>query len=512
MLQEKLPPTRDMYGWMARVRQIEVPGFHAFSDGNESEAKPPGSLPAPPQWLIERMSEAQLADLIEKHVDFVDEDGESVRLQDHFVRHYLQQDDSPLPKLAAVATMPIVLADGHLLAPDGLDEDRGIAFMIPDEMRAILPKWEDCTDKAVRKAMRFLTDEWLCDVATDYAGKCVIIAAACSLIERSVLPDRPVFFITAGKRGNGKTTTMKMVVMAATGLKAGAAAWSPNEEERRKALLSYFMAGVPYILWDNIPLGSQISCPHIERSCTSAMYADRKLGVSETVQTAATTIHMFTGNNIGPKGDLASRSLSIRLDVNRPDPENRNFRHTDPVQWTADHRAEIIRALYTILLGNPFLEQPRDAACKTRFKLWWRLIGSAIEHAAELDGKRVDFQALFLGQERDDEETNTLAALLTALRKEWPPEKENGKMVATAFTAKDVAELINEGGATGVLVRDNLFERLPAGQTISVKAVGKRLKARVDAPVQVDEGILTLRADDGREGYSYFVTRRKLPD
>jgi hypothetical protein len=80
---------------------------------------------------------------------------------------------------------------------------------------------------------------------------------------------------------------------------------------------------VPYILWDNIPRGTQISCPHIEKSCTSAFYADRKLGVSEMVQTSAASIHIFTGNNIGPKGDLASRSVQVRLDVERVDSATR---------------------------------------------------------------------------------------------------------------------------------------------------------------------------------------------
>ena len=87
---------------------------------------------------------------------------------------------------------------------------------------------------------------------------------------------------------------------------------------------------MPYILWDNIARGTQISCPHIEKSCTSAYYSDRKLGVSaKWSRTAASTIHFFTGNNIGPRGDLASRSLHIRLDVDRADPENRKFKHPD---------------------------------------------------------------------------------------------------------------------------------------------------------------------------------------
>ena len=50
-------------------------------------------------------------------------------------------------------------------------------------------------------------------VSTDYAGKCILIADVLTLIERNILPDRPVFFITAGRRGAGKTTTLNMLVM-----------------------------------------------------------------------------------------------------------------------------------------------------------------------------------------------------------------------------------------------------------------------------------------------------------
>ena len=254
--------------------------------------------------------------------------------------------------------------------------------------------------------MSFLCDAWLCDVATDYVGKCTIIAAALTIIERSLLDERPAFFVTAGRRGGGKTTLLHMLIMAVTGIKPAASAWSNNEEERRKALLSYFLYGVPYILWDNIARGSQISCPHIERSCTAKFYIDRKLGVSEAVATAASTIHLFTGNNIGPRGDLASRSLHIRLTVDRPDPENRNFEHPDPIGWTDNNRAEILRAFYTILLGNPQLKTAPDAPGKTRFKMWWRVVASAVEHAAKLHtpSEGIDFQKLFLKQEEEEDE------------------------------------------------------------------------------------------------------------
>jgi hypothetical protein len=69
----------------------------------------------------------------------------------------------------------------------------------------------------------------------------------------------------------------------------------------------------------------------------------------------STEIIAFTGNNISAKSDQASRSLEARLSTDRPDPENRDFKHEDPIEWTQDHRGQILRALYTIMLGNPQL-------------------------------------------------------------------------------------------------------------------------------------------------------------
>jgi hypothetical protein len=193
-------------------------------------------LPLSEQWVLHRMSEIEVAEMIEEHINFVDKNGRCVHLPMDFVRHYVRRDDDALPTVVAIATAPIVLADGGLLAPDGLDRDRGIIFIVQRELRAAVPNPEHCGDFSVRAAIQFLSDEWLCDVATDFVGKCTIIAAALTIIERSLLPDRPVFFITAGRWGGGKTTTLTMLIMALTGI--WPAAWSSNEEERRKALLS----------------------------------------------------------------------------------------------------------------------------------------------------------------------------------------------------------------------------------------------------------------------------------
>jgi hypothetical protein len=458
-------------------------------------------LPAPEMPLLTPHDEYSLAHLIEQHIDFIetDKDGEtrSVALDPTFVRHYMKWRDSRLPVVTGIVTTPLVLPDGTLLATQGLDRQRGLIFRLQPELLALLPDPRDCTEKAVAEAMRFLTNEWLVDVACDYVGKCVLIAAALTIIERVVLAERPAFFVTAGQRGGGKTTTLQMVFVAATGYRAPAAAWSSNEEERRKCLFSYLGEGVPAVVWDNIPRGAAISCPSIEKSLTAALYSDRVLGQTGTRTVPATTINFFTGNNIGPRGDMASRSLQTRLTTDRPDPENRQFTHADPVAWTFNHRGNIVKALYTILLGNPRLSAPTSSPAETRFKGWWHLVGSAVEHAAKLNKQAVRFRDMFLSGEADEEQSSSLATVLDVLRKHW----------SGGFTANDVATFTGKALEEAIEFKSAL--EAASGKPLVVltaTTVAWRLKALADAPVMVGDDLLALRYSPGKTG-SFIVTK-----
>jgi hypothetical protein len=476
---------RSIDGYAVKARLQKVPRTRAFSsagDGKEEDA--------PEQWTIAALDEYALTEEIERHVNYVDDDGRSVRPPMAIVKAYTRRDDDALRVLAAIATQPVVLADGEVIGREsGFDAERGIEFVISPSVAAAVPRREEATDEAVATAMDFLTDEWLVDVATTYAGKCVVVAGALTLMERSLLPDRPTITARSGRRGAGKGTTMKMMITAVIGIPPAAATWSVNEDERRKAIFAYFRAGVPYILWDNIPRGLQLSCPHIERSCTTEYYYDRILGVSEAVATAAATIHLFTGNNIGAKGDLASRNLTIELAVDKPDPENRPFAHHDPIGWTEKNRGAILRALYTILLGNPTLDAPADADMRTRFKMWWRLVGSAVERAAALaveraaaqaqgaavpkPKERVDFQALFRGEEDVSDDEGSLADVLYAMAKKWPE--------AERFTSFDVATIINNEFSSSLHhdLRGFLFPKLRGDESTTVEKVAHALKFHV---------------------------------
>jgi hypothetical protein len=193
-----------------------------------------------------------------------------------------------------------------------------------------------------------------------------------------------------------------------------------------------------------------------------------------------------------------------------PTPRTGPFTHPDPIGWTENHRAEILAALYTILLGNPQLKAPRDADGKTRFKIWWRLAGSEVENAARLAGKELDFQKLFITQEEDDEDSATLADVLEVLLATCPRE----------FMAKDVAELVNASQFGGFvsdaeasnkkLVRDFLLPGAPDDALISAKSIGRLLRRHLDNAVLSDNGeMLVLRKREGSGKAVFYRVDRK---
>jgi hypothetical protein len=341
-----------------------------------------------------------------------------------------------------------------------------------------------------------------------------------------------------------------MVDAAVLGRRPPAAAWSPSPEERRKALLAYLGEGVATLVWDNIERGTMISCPSIEKALTAAEFSDRVLGASRTVTVPSTTVQAFTGNNIAPRGDMASRSLVCRLDVGRPDPENRAFRHPDPVGWTLDHRPEVLRALFTLLRWNPQVRLPsaERMPSKTRFKAWWDLVGAPLEQAAmrasdaqaralaagqelfRCAPEPVDFGVMIAGGEAEDEEASGMRSLVLLLREAF------GERL---FSAAELAALVQPASpsfhASGDPWGDEerpwrparedrtqalrgAFEgatgkALPPGSSITAHLIGKRLQMVLGRPVDLEQGeigtVTKARTDHEANAYRVTISREK---
>ena len=67
-------------------------------------------LPPPAQWVLSKMTEMEVAEMIEQHIDFytVDKDGNErlVHLPTQFVRHFMRRHDGALPQRVAYSSMP----------------------------------------------------------------------------------------------------------------------------------------------------------------------------------------------------------------------------------------------------------------------------------------------------------------------------------------------------------------------------------------------------------------------
>jgi hypothetical protein len=299
-------------------------------------------------------------------------------------------------------------------------------------------------------------------------------------------------------------------------------------------------------VWDNIERGTAISCPSIEKALTAAEITDRVLGVSRSATVPATTVQAFTGNNIGPKGDMASRSLVCRLEVERPDPENRAFRHPDPVGWTLANRARILRALYTLLRWNPQVRAglAERLPSKTRFKVWWDLVGAPLELAAMLACETqaaaeavghgsagpfrcapepVDFGALLAAGEMEEEETSGMRELVLLLQEAFGARLFSAADLAALLQAPTVAAAaapqysgpreefeqraaLERAQALRAALEGATGKALPSGAAATARQVGKRLQMVVGRPVELGGGgIGTVKARPGHEANAYRV-------
>jgi hypothetical protein len=135
---------------------------------------------------------------------------------------------------------------------------------------------------------------------------------------------------------------------------------------------------------------------------------------------------------------MASRGVGIRLLTDDPHPEDRAVRNDDPIGWTRDHRAEILRHLYTILAYG-CRNRPLGQVAKTRFRKWWSLVGWPVELAASLIKVELDFPAIFKATEAQDSKAAGIVSAITLLRNTF------GDGDTSWFRARDIRDILDKG-------------------------------------------------------------------
>jgi hypothetical protein len=521
-------PVRNLNGRLAEIVKVPTPGLHLLTAASANsvggERKP---TEAPPEFTIREMTDARAGVVVEKHIRLEATLGDgkkrSVALRDSWAKALNSlHDESQLPIVSGIQTLPLVCAgaDGSISIrrTSGIDRASGVMFIIDPEIAAALPDPETITSKDAERAYDQLINVWFGEVAASDDNKAVLVSIPLTVMQRLLLRTaRPGYLITAAVAGAGKTTLAHMISEALFGRAAAAAAWSSNPEARKTALFSYLLAGTPFLLWDNIARETALNCDHVNLSLTSPTFSDRVFHTQTTREAAATTIQVFTGNSIIASGDMRSRVFKATLKVDREDPENRPFKRPDPLRWTRENRAAILRSLYTILCWKT----GASVREKTRMKAWYRMIGHPIEL---LSG--VNFEAMISDSGSSDPTREGLATVVRmlegrferdvfhardvagAMMRHTPSDDDDAAstLLKPAWTSEEI-EQFQDGLQAALDKKEETSRARWSADAWSSLRIGKRLQALADMPVMINHCTMTLRMNPSlaKRGASFSI-------
>jgi hypothetical protein len=285
-----------------------------------------------------------------------------------------------LPPVEGVVEVPNFRPDGTIIERAGYDPSTRLYYAPPTSLNNIrvplLP-----TNQEVAAARELLNETFIDFPFVDSASRTNVIAALLTLFVRAMVRGCvPALALDATTQGSGKTLITKILAVILTGEEAILHAAPQELDEWRKKLMAILRYGPAFVVFDNVihPLSSDaVSC-----AITSGYYADRILGVSESVEIPVRCLIVFTGNNLRAVGDMERRVFWSRLDPEVPDPENRSkFQHPDLEMWVRARRISLIEAVLTLVRAWFAAGQPRADLRRGSFEDWTQTIGGILQNA-----------------------------------------------------------------------------------------------------------------------------------
>jgi putative DNA primase/helicase len=324
--------------------------------------------------------------------------------------------------LEGIATAPFLRADGTICDTPGYDPASRV-FYAPNAQFPAIPPNPTRADAAAALA-RILEPFAEFPFSTD-ESRAAFLAHVLAAIARHALDTRPAMLYTAPLVACGKTLLAGMASRIADGTEPAERPFTDDTEEMRKVLMSAALAADSTLLLDNVPNGHKVRSAVLCGFLTANMYADRKLGVTESPTIPNRCAVILTGNNVTPAGDLARRTIAVRLDVNAETARGRTFHIEDLKSHVTKHRPQLLADALTVIRAHVLAGQPTTLKPLESFERWSRFARDPVAWLGYGD-------AVATQQAETDDELAPLRAAFEALA-------AHPKLGSEPFAARDLA-------------------------------------------------------------------------
>lgn len=286
-----------------------------------------------------------------------------------------------LQPLAGIVGMPVIRRDGTLLQAPGYDPTSHL-YLSPSV--DVDPIDGALTPGQVEESKAFVFDTLLRDFEWDspadranYIGLLVT-----PFLRRHLRCMTPLGIVTATMPGSGKSILAGLI-----GLLVGqkTLSWADDDRELEKVITSAFTVEAGVVVFDNLEEGAAINSPILANLLTNQTWSGRILGASRIRSWPNERLWLATGNNLRVGGDIASRSVLVRLSPRAPHPEERTgFLIPNLDEWLTNpaNRAATIRHLLVLILDWTRAGSRRDTTLPNmrQFTSWAHGVGGFLEH------------------------------------------------------------------------------------------------------------------------------------
>jgi hypothetical protein len=254
----------------------------------------------------------------------------------------------PLPPLDRIVAAPILTPTGAIAETEGYCPETR-TYYAPDPSLRLPAVPSTPSDEGIERARELILGELLGQFP--FVGESERAHAVALLVlpfvREAIDGPTPLHLIEKPTPGTGATLLVDALTFPFLGAPLGTMTEGRDEEEWRKRITATLRTGPAAVVIDNIR--HRLDSSALSSAITTPCWEDRVLGASETLRARVRCAWIGTGNNPALSGEMARRTVRIRLDAKVDRPWLREgFRHPNLRGWVAERRGDIIDAVLTL--------------------------------------------------------------------------------------------------------------------------------------------------------------------